>query len=307
MRVRIEKIVLFIVLFAAGCSQGVSLFRPRISCRYSADYGVILVSKDTVNKNFRISYVSYLDSDTSGFNVSSYLSSTLILLKGYSGIGYMDSSNILHLTDFSGASLMTIQLAWPLRMLIYDNESSQLWGITSDSLPRLINFNLPNMSTNFSINLSGYEVDSSIYFLDAVNKIYYFGAKNNDTLWLLGVSASAQKIVLKNVLSKQYLGIKYNYWSNKAIGLSADGQTYKIDIFNPQDMTKSGQSVISEQGLLPKIMSFDYAGQNLVIAQITDSTFNLLYVNPTNAQVTEVHKFSVNNVLELLAWSSMPY
>ncbi len=300
-------VAFFLILVVVSCNSGVRLFRPHINCRYPANYGVIYVAKDTVNGNFKITYISYLDSDTTSFNVNSYVSSTLIYLKGYSGIGYMDSSDVLNIKGISGSNLMSIQFAWPIRMLVYDNETSELWGIVNDSVSRLINFNLPNMSTNFSLKLAGYEIDTNVYFLDAVNKIYYFGARKNDSLWLIGVSSSEQSIVFKNVLPRSYLGIKYNYWTNLAVGLASNGQTYGIYTFSPQDMTEKSQGQLNEQGIVPRILSFDYAGQNLVIGQTNDTMFNLLYVEPKTCLVKEVHKLPASNLFDCLAWSSMPY
>ncbi len=304
---RFKIVLVLLVFFVTSCSQGVRLFRPRIECKYPADYGVIYSYEDTLKGGFGITYISYLDSDTVSFDVKSYLSSTLFYIKGYSGIAYMDSTNILRIRGISGSNLMSVQFAWPMRMLVYDNDASELWGMTRDSAPKLVNFDLPDMSTNFSLELTDYDIDTQIYFLDPVNKIYYFGAKSNDTLWLLGVSAAKRGIIYKNVLSTAYLGVKYNYWTNLAVGLAFDGQSYYAVGFSLQDMEEKYQSVLEQKDIMASLLNFDYAGQNLVVGHKSDTAINLLYIEPSTGQIKEIHNLKDTSILDCVVWSSMHY
>ena len=300
-------IVLLVVLSGLSSCTNTIFFKPRLTCEYKPNYGLIFVSQDSLSRVF-MNYVDLYAFDTQRFVINSYEKYTLFYLPDYLALGFIDTSGVLQINEFNGSELFSIQLPWKFRMLEYISKKGLLAGVifdTTESNARVALLSVTNGSVVYSQKLDiQYQVDTQQYFLDRLNNIYYIGVKSGDSLYLLGWSINERKFISKANLGYRYIRPKYNFLAQSAVGVIQNSGTYKIATFSPQT-GKQKSSVDLNLSSVTDLIGFDQSRQNLVIGLQTDTTFNFTFYHIDDAKISEIHSFKLNRVIDFLVWTSM--
>ncbi len=305
-KVRIYIFMLITILGLSSCKNSI-FFRPRLSCEYKPNYGLVYVSTDSFSQYF-MNYVDLYQLDTERFLINAYEKYTLFYLPDYLALGYVDTSHTLWIKDFNGSELFSIQLPWDFRMLEYVSKKGVLIGVVFDSSAaanRIAELSVTNGSVLYSQAIDAqYYIDTQAYFFDQINNIYYIGVKNSDSIFLLGWSLDERKLASKANLGIDYIRPKYNYLSQSAVGIVSNSSNYAIVSFSPITGEQKSNVELNLTSIT-KVIGFDQSRQNIVIGIMTDSTYNFNFYHINDGRISEIHSFNVYHVEDLLVWSSM--
>ncbi len=305
-KLRFHILLWVIVLGLSACTNTI-FFKPRLSCEYKPNYGLVFVSRDTLSRLF-MNYVDFYELDTQRFLINSYEKYTLFYLPDYLALGFIDTSRVLQINDFNGSELFSIQLPWDFRMLEYITKKGILVGVifdTTDNTYRIALLSVTNGSLIFTQAIDEqYQIDTQQYFLDRINNIYYIGVKSGDSLYLLGWSINERKFISKANLDYKYIRPEYNFLTQLAVGLVNNSGTYTIVSFSPQtgEQKSTAELALTE---LSDVIGFDQSRQNLVIGSLTDTSYNFTFYHVDNGKISEIHSFAPNPVEDVEVWSSM--
>ncbi len=293
-------------LILQSCNQ-TTIFRPRVSCEFPANYGLVFIAGDSVKGGSRLYFVDFILRDTMSLKIESFLPQTMVYARQNQAVIFLDSSNNLIMADSSGNIMNISGFDWRASMLEFDSDDNILFGVRNDSVKLIFCYSLTKMNFTFTDTFpADFEINRSIYFYDPDNNIYYLGVRYNDTSWVLGYDHTGL-LQSKAYYARALVNTIYNRNDGLAYGLDYDGTGVELVSFDPVFGDEVNKVVVPLDTIMQGLKGFEASRQYYVAGEQRDTGFVFYFLNLQTGNVAETHSFKVKQVSDYVAWSSLSY